>query len=403
MSNGPVPYNLRPKRTKLPAGHDESLDPAAPPTDAEQRGLPEWSGPRVDASKGSDRPPDAPIAPPAVDAERRSVPAFAWPIQPTRTPGRPMRETMGKVPGTLDPDIALWQAIVVNIWPFTGHPTEGEFPKGWLGVDNTSAIWVCTVAGEPGTWVELGAVGPAGGWPTNNGSGAGNLEAETAGGDTVGYHMIDQGSGGISLTETGSGNLILTVAGAGALELLTTGENIDNGILIQDTQSDEGIKISELGEGDGGVLIEVAAGTGSLELVHLGSGGIAIVPGSGGMTAVLSEDAGSVTDVSVPDSGTTIVLTTASLAVGKWLVAATGFANLAASGEVDIVVAEATATATFAGGTESNPSIGAGGLVPFALNFVATVTVAGTIKFNATSTPSGNSIDLLGYTALRVA
>lgn len=395
MSNGPVPYNLQPKRTKLPAGHDESLDPAVPPTDAEQRGLPVWSGPRVDASKGSDRPPDAPIAPPAVDSARRSVPAFTWPTAPAAAvPGRAMRETMGKVPGTLDPDIALWQAIVVSIWPFTGPPTEGEFPKGWLGVDNTSAIWVCTVAGEPGTWVELGAVGPAGGWPTNNGSGAGNLEAETGSGDTIGYKLHDQGSGGIALQVSGTGQLILFDNGAEGIQLSSTGSD---GIEIS---ANDAIAINTSG---GPLTAEVSGGSGALEIANAGTGGIAITPGSGGMTAVLSEDAGSVTDVSVPDTGTTIVLTTASLAVGKWLVSATGFANLAASGEVDIVVAEATATATFAGGTESNPSIGAGGLVPFALNFVATVTVAGTIKFNATSTPSGNSIDLLGYTALRIA
>lgn len=41
----------------------------------------------------------------------------------------------------------------------SGPPVTGTF--GFLDVipDGTGAIWVCTVAGSPGTWVQAGAAG----------------------------------------------------------------------------------------------------------------------------------------------------------------------------------------------------------------------------------------------------
>lgn len=67
-------------------------------------------------------------------------------------------------PETLDPDIALWQQVLVSIWPFTGAPTVGTFPKGWMGIDNTSSVYVCTAGGTPGTWSLLsGGGGSSGG------------------------------------------------------------------------------------------------------------------------------------------------------------------------------------------------------------------------------------------------
>lgn len=151
-----VPYNLKPKDTRLPAGHDDSLDPAEPPTDAETRGKEPFDWAAVDTSKGSTGPADAPLAPPAVDAGVRSVPASSWPVNlPEFIPGRPVHLAI-PVPD-LDPDIAMWREVTVSIWPFTGAPTEGEWPKGWLGIDNTSTLYICTVGGEPGTWVQVGA------------------------------------------------------------------------------------------------------------------------------------------------------------------------------------------------------------------------------------------------------
>jgi hypothetical protein len=57
-------------------------------------------------------------------------------------------------------------------------------------------------------------------WPNVNGSGAGNLTAETAVSDTSGYHFIDRGSGGIGLNTRGSGSIIINNAGSGLFELI---------------------------------------------------------------------------------------------------------------------------------------------------------------------------------------
>jgi len=165
-----IPYNLKPKATKLAEGPDDSLEPSVPPTDAERRGIPPIFWAAMDKSKGGTAPPDAPLAPPAVDPARRTVAPLVWPRVIDRN--RPLRELAIPVPD-LDPDIALWPVTIVSRWPFAGHPSEGIWPKGWLGVDNTATVWVCTVAGEPGTWVALAVAGGGGGsFPTYTGSGS---------------------------------------------------------------------------------------------------------------------------------------------------------------------------------------------------------------------------------------
>jgi hypothetical protein len=405
----PVPYFLKPKATKLPEGHDDSLDPPAPPTDAEQRGLEPIDWPAVDASKGGDGPPDAPLAPPAVDSARRSVPAFVWPRVPAAfIPGRSVRETVGSVPGTLDPDIALWQVVVPNIWPFTGAPTEGTWPRGWFGVDNTGTFYVCTVAGEPGTWTAISPGG--GGWPSINGSGAGNLEAETGSGDTVGYNLTDRGSGGINLNADGTGGLSLTADGT------ISGD----GITIEDHDS-AGILIQEDGTGDGRILVLVAAGTGGIEIENEGSGGVSIVPGSGGATVggtpvPLTSEAGHLATDYDMTTGLATFLTTASLAVGKWLVICKGSATVPAGAATEYEASAGTATATFEGAVSDD--IAAPDTViesPFMLQFIATVTVAGTLVFQAIAntvsggptvmaeTGTNNYAKATGYTAVRIA
>ena len=152
-----IPYYLLSKRTQLPEGHDDTLDPPEPPTDPARRtvSLLDWL--RVDTSKGPAGPPDAPLAPPAVDPARRTVPAFDWPRGlPGRIANRSVREFLPLQLITLDPDIALWQTVPVSIWPFEGPPEEGSWPRGWFGIDNTAQPYVCTVAGEPGTWAPIG-------------------------------------------------------------------------------------------------------------------------------------------------------------------------------------------------------------------------------------------------------
>jgi len=64
-------------------------------------------------------------------------------------------ETLQNLRGDLDPDIAMWPVTVVQRWPFCGHPTEGIWPTGWIGVDNTPTIFICLEGGEPGHWQEV--------------------------------------------------------------------------------------------------------------------------------------------------------------------------------------------------------------------------------------------------------
>lgn len=157
MSDAPVPYNLRPKVTQLAEGPDDSLEPSEAPVNPFTRFMPPNSWPQSDTSRGSDGPPDAPLAPPGVDPSKRTVPPFVWPSgMAASVPNRAMRET-GFPPLTLDPDIALWPRIAVSIWPFTGPPTEGTWPTGWFGIDNTGTPYVCIMGGEPGLWSASGA------------------------------------------------------------------------------------------------------------------------------------------------------------------------------------------------------------------------------------------------------
>jgi hypothetical protein len=150
-----IPYNLKPKDTKLPAGQDKTLDPPAPLVNPLLAAFRQNAWPKADTSRGSTFPPDAPPAP-GTDAMVRGLAPFKWPkgVLPA-IPNRPQREATIPV-GALDPDIALWQNVIVSIWPFTGPPIVGSWPKGWLGIDNTPTLYVCTVAGDPGTWEPVG-------------------------------------------------------------------------------------------------------------------------------------------------------------------------------------------------------------------------------------------------------
>lgn len=155
MTNAAVPYSLRPKATKLAEGPDGSLEPSETPTDPAKRATVPFIWPRVDTSKGSSGPPDAPLAPSATDPAKRTAAPFVWPRGlPGIVPNRPLADLVAPV-GDLDPDIALWRQVLVSIWPFTGHPTDGIWPAGWMGIDNTSTPWICTVHGEPGTWQKI--------------------------------------------------------------------------------------------------------------------------------------------------------------------------------------------------------------------------------------------------------
>jgi hypothetical protein len=298
MPDSAVPYYLKPKATKLAEGPDDSLEPPVAPTDAERRGIPPIFWAAMDKSKGGTAPQDAPLAPPATDSAKRTAPVLIWPrVLPEAVPNRPLQELVSPMPD-LDPDIALWPITPIGRWPFAGSPSVGIWPKGWMGVDNTPAIWVCTVAGEPGTWRQVGAAGPAGGWPTNNGTGPGNLTAQTPGGDTVGYNMTDEGSGGI--------NLATATSGIG----ITSGASSTAGITIED-QGSGGVNLTAAGSGEvaatsgtGITLTNNSPGTSGSNILDHGSTGIRI-----GATAAGVEIVGS-TGIVLQGSAVTVDATT---------------------------------------------------------------------------------------------
>jgi hypothetical protein len=41
----------------------------------------------------------------------------------------------------------------------SGAPTTGTFAVGDIDIDQTGILWICTVAGTPGTWVDAGSAG----------------------------------------------------------------------------------------------------------------------------------------------------------------------------------------------------------------------------------------------------
>jgi hypothetical protein len=214
--------------------------------------------------------------------------------------GRVLVETAKPEPD-LDPDIALWPIVPVSRWPFSGAPTEGRWPKGWLGIDNTATLYVCTVAGEPGTWAPVGSGGS--GWPTVNGSGAGNLAAETGSGDTVGYNFTDQGSGGFNVTSSGTGPVIITAGGS------------SGGV---DIESAAGIAVNNTGTGGatfqdlsgGGFVIRESGGVGGITLDQQGTGGLILqtTGGSGTTGIALTTQASDTAGIKLTDHSTHGVL-----------------------------------------------------------------------------------------------
>jgi hypothetical protein len=375
------------------------------PTDAERRGIPPIFWAAMDKSKGGTAPQDAPLAPPAMDPAKRTAAALIWPrVLPEAVPNRPLQELVSPIPD-LDPDIAMWPVTLVQRWPFAGSPSEGIWPKGWMGVDNTATVWVCTVAGEPGTWVQLAASGSAG-WPASNGTGPGNLTAETPGGDTVGYKMTDQGSGGIALWSHGSGNLDLTsdnsvVIGCGltgvtdTIKMQAAGSalflSIDQTRLIIDISADEvnQFLLRNLFITDPAVADAVWSDNGVLVL--------------SGSTANLRNDSGSVSTVG-STGGAQNLVTTASLAIGKWLINASfTWDSVADTNEASLGVIAGTATASFSGAANASGTAASASVpVTGAISCIATVTVAGTLILQGVAANGGNW-GLVGFTAVKIA
>lgn len=235
--------------------------------------------------------------------------------------GRQLSERVDD-PVTLDPDIALWPVVPLNIWPFAGAPTEGRWPKNWLGIDENSALWVCTEGGTPGTWAQVGS-GGGGGWPENNGTGPGNLTAQTADDDTVGYNFTDRGSGGFGVQTEGSGGGIGLVDSSGA-----------------------------------GVNVEVASGAGDIDVLQGGTGGINVTADSSSTGDIVVQQNGS-GDIQIIAEGTGAVSLTAltgdATLAGGTLTTVSGDAVGVTASSGDIALTVSSGHITMTGLPTTNP------------------------------------------------
>lgn len=92
---------------------------------------------------------------------------------------------------------------------------------------------------------------PTDSWPAHNATGAGNLVAQTANTDTVGYTMFNNGSGGISIGDFGSGGLGLATNSTGQMQIVDNYASRGNVI---------GITISSLGTAANAIVISSAGG-----------------------------------------------------------------------------------------------------------------------------------------------
>jgi hypothetical protein len=212
--NGPSAYYLTPETTKLDPGSDDSLapDPTGPVAPH-----PVW--PFIDTSRGTAGTDETLRPAPQSDPLVRSAPPAGYPTYPNGRiiSNRPLHETTSPEPG-LDPDIALWQTIIVNIWPFPGAPTVGIFPRGWFGIDSTGQPWVCTAGGAPGTWAPIGFTSAGvSSFDTRTGAVVFNLaDAESifTGADEL---LVGTGAGTGALLALGSARVYMSTGGTNFL------------------------------------------------------------------------------------------------------------------------------------------------------------------------------------------
>lgn len=90
----------------------------------------------------------------------------------------------------------------------SGSPATGTFAIGDFVVDRTGKIWVCTTAGTPGTWTQVG--GGGGGWTPNVVSLAQTTDFTQAGSQT-------------SFTQLGTINPSITLAAGTRMRVTTSG------------------------------------------------------------------------------------------------------------------------------------------------------------------------------------
>jgi hypothetical protein len=113
------------------------------------------------------------------------------------------------------------------------------------------------------------------GWPSFNGSGSGNLFAETLNTDTVGYTMIDRGAGGVNLGARGTGAISLTseISSAGITIL---NKSATGSVTIEDQGAAGGVSIIS-SNADGGISLEDNGGAG---ITVASDGGAVVIEGA---------------------------------------------------------------------------------------------------------------------------
>lgn len=83
----------------------------------------------------------------------------------------------------------------------SGAPASGTHVKGQIAGDDTGKLWYCTVAGTPGTWVDVGGTGGA-------------IRVEDEGSSIVAAATgINFAGAGVTVTDAGSNEALVTIPG----------------------------------------------------------------------------------------------------------------------------------------------------------------------------------------------
>lgn len=222
----------------------------------------------------------------------------------------------------------------------TGAPTTGTWKLGQLAYDSTGAVFLCTAAGTPGTWVAAGSSGQAAPYlGTGTVASTGVLRMQNGGGSGV-YWRNNADNGDIgwnvgafdNIATQGTTAVYITAGGArGTVEVLRVGnvapagDNSANALFIPSATSSKPVVIQLLGSQTANALeVQSSSGTSGILFYVNKDGGIvatSIDVGPGAITTT-----GTVT-------GTTVAATTSVRAGTN--PAATGTVRIASTGQIN--------------------------------------------------------------------
>jgi hypothetical protein len=258
----------------------------------------------------------------------------------------------------------------------TGSPSTGTHAKNELWVDTNGVLWVCSVTGAPGTWINASTVG--------------DVNSVTAGGTEI----VVGGTASAPTIRTGTLDVIATNRPPVAAVAFNAqkGTGIANGSAATDIAAFGQIPVPGNGYG-------ITGNTGATPTPAVG-------------LSVLSGSLGS--PVSISGSVETKVFDTASLGIGTWLVTMNMTANGANANSFEMRATVDTATATLTGATSAAMvETVTGYQAHLSISFIAVVTVAGTLQLTAVISSNGGTAEAVttteswanatGYTAVRIA